>query len=986
MRWWLSIPLVFSAIPLSATAFTQFRVDDLSYGAVALSWNVADSTFSQTVSIDGGTSTVMTHTIADASSASNGAMFRTLYAALGNDTWYYLITFGSNTFTCENDCGGDFCDSTDSSLFADDNGVNANANSGLKCGGAAEPPYIVHPASATINPADPVHASTDPYSFFDGVGETLTEVETNCADLKSDYSAQVAAGGAGEVLLLSVTDYAQPCRISSWAPASHNWDYIVIQPKLDESLYLTPFARASVVHSTAMLILEHQNPTQRESLGSAIFITPNERTIFRQTWIRDPLEIMEPTTYTVIDATASTRHITIAEACPSPAIFQGMMLNLPGFTAYPGYATINSCSGGVIQFTSGSGTFTGSLTSNGTATIGSHIPIASCTATDPIQCTTTVNHGLPDPSTADVRQDFVYVGQVNGVNANGTRKFTIVDSDTFELTGSLGSTGTFTTSPLAFVRYGSMSRRSLIHSSGNDDVWVLQSIIGSPWYGQFQAAHSVGMSGDRNGFRDGFIHGGGQGFPLDPDDGLPERWYTPTIGLDTFRIDGCRDCQFRNVGVSGGLMTAHFNAQNFARQPTDITIEAVEIATLKRNFTGSNFEPYSLGLYSTDPRQCIEMKGGIERMKVVGLTCDGSATALDFNSTQYAYFFSNTVLADQDTETRHVRDIDIQWSITRGYGTPLGIGTQVGGLVKNHGINGDVSFTNNWHFGDSLHAGIVPQNPITPGLAASNAGYQMSIRSGVYGFDYRNNTNWYNNGANGEYIVVYGGDRIPRCVIEDNIFIYYGGNPVVNSIGGTPFSPLDATSFQTRFDSFCPGGSFQNNLVLRGTENPADIPTQEVLDTDAANKTQTEWDAAWATTGSFAGVTAGPDLDTFAARHQAVFPGGSMVTQSSDTYANYGVSSYDTLRRMRGKVTADNNAVIQTDTDTLQFSWDSCSTDGGTVRVSSNSFTTNAISSTSASGFYPQTVTLSGLSEGATYEAFVENPGCETLYWRGTLQ
>lgn len=985
--------LLVCAASAGAQTFSGLLVRQIDDNAVELEFSVASNPGSSTITVAAGQSAgSLTDGISSATSSANGLHWRTFYRAQGGETWYYKITFNAIDLTCPVVC--DPCSSSDDTLFGDENGANADPNSGLACGGIGEPPHVTHPNSSTAllyDPGSPVHAVSDAYGLCDGVGETITNVAVaDCeADLKTAYDTNRNLGSAGECLSLNVAIPGDGvCTITNWAPSSNNWKAVRIIPSVDSSLYITPHARASLAHLPNLLVLE-QDPAELltgESLTPAPFITSASNMIWQQVWIRSHQEPYAPTTYTVTAANAATPSVTLSDGnCHGLGFGDYLMLNLPGFTSYPGEAYVSSCASGVITLATTVGSFAGTLSSNGTVTLGSNIPIASVAATNPVEITTTVPHGLPD-SAQTISQKFLYVGEVNGCDvALGVHNYTIVDANTFSLDGVDGTGCSFAGSPLGFARYTSGPRWEPFTASGKSNVWLLQSIVGAEWYGQFHAG--AGMSfieSNQIGFEDGMALGGGQAFLINPATGLAQGWYAGTRTFDAFRIDGVRDAQFTNIGIVSSIGTAHFNAQNFARLPQDITIRAVEAVSPKRGEGGSNFDPYALGLWNNDPRQCSEWKGGVERLSMTGTYCHGAAVGTPFASTAYAHFFSNTVQSDGDPISRYVRDVDMQWNMTKDFGSPFAIGAQATGPRKNQGLNERFRYRHNWHFGDYLHTRINPQAFGVTGEATNNAGYQFSVRMGVSGLTLSDNSIWYVNGAQACNVLVYGGDAFPEALVNRNLLQYHGGcTSPIQSVGGT-FTPIDTTNVQTRFESVSRGGSFADNLILRGVENPSTIPACEGDSSDACNKTLAEWSGQWPITGSFNGVTPGPDASTYAARLALIFPGGQMTPAAA--YSGYGMADYDTMRRTRGKIA--NGAITQTSPTALTFSWDAPTTTGCTVRLSAanDDFSSPASNQTASSGSYSQSVSFSGLTAGATYYAYLECPYGETLDWSKQLE
>lgn len=978
-----------------AQTFSGLLVRQLDDNGVQLEFSIASNPGTSTIAMAAGQSAgALTQGIASTNSTANGLHWRTFNRAQGGETWYYQITVNAIDLVCPVTC--DPCSSSDDALFGDENGANGDPNSGLSCGDVGEPPHLTHPdssESALYDPNPPVHVVADAYALCDGVGETITHVDVaDCeTGLKTAYDANRSLGSAAECLSLDVTLPSDGrCSITNWAPAANNWKAVRIIPDVDVSLLITPHARASLAHLPNVLVVEQDIASLAvgESLTPAPFITSASNMIWQQTWIRSKPEPYAPATYVVTAANAATPSITLSDGgCHGLGFGDYLWLNLPGFTSYPGMAYVSSCSAGVITLASVVGSFAGTLSSDGTATAGSNIPISSVAATNPVEITTTVPHGLPDPAQT-INQKYIYVGEVSGCDiALGVHNYSIVDADTFSLDGVDGTACSFASSPLAFARYSSGPRWSPIIADGKSNVWLLQSIVGTPWYGQFHAGAGVSFIESNNvGYEDGLVIGGGQAFLLSPSTGLPQRWHAGTRLFDAFRLDGCRDCQILNTGIVSSIGTAHFNAQNFARLPEDITIRAVEAVSPKRAQTGANFEPYSLGLYNYDPRQCSEWKGGVERLLMTGTYCYGAAAGAEFSTTGYAHFFSNTVQADGAASSRYVRDVDMQWNMTKDFGSPFGMTAQQSDARKNQGLNERFRYENNWHFGDYLHIRIDPQTAGVDGEAADNGGAQFSPRWGVSGLTLRDNTVWYVNGKQACNVLVYGTDAFPEARINRNIFHFHGGcaAAAIQSVGVGTMTPVTTTNVQTRFESVSPGGSFAANMIVRGVENPSTIPTCENDASDACNKTAAEWAAYWPTTGSFAGVTPGPDASTYAARLELLFPGGQMTPAAA--YAGYGMTDYDTMRRTRGKI-AD-AVVTQTSPTALQFSWDAPTTTGCTVRLSAanDNFTLPATIATAASGAYAQSVSFAGLTAEATYYAYLECPYGETLDWSNQLE
>lgn len=992
--------LVAVCVSLRAQTVTGYQVEWLFDRGATVQWSVASNPGSSTMHLEAGTTAGgIEQRTPDRTDSLNGLHWTTLHRAPAGANYYYELTYGSAVLTCTGACTN--CDSGDASFFADTNlaGVNGGTGSGFHCGANGEPPYITHPAAGSSDPIEPDLDIEHPNELWDGVGETLTVIDgVACADMWTTYDAERSNGSASEALIIRVDIDPDPvCETAKQTLGVNNWKAVVFQP--DTPFLITPGARAiweHAAHGEHMLTIEELNPERNESFSTSQLIRGADNVIFDQVQFRRPVGAIEPLQCAVTEVNGGARTVTVDGPCLSGLTGNHVVtLYLPGLTEYPAMGLVSTFSSNVITFQNLGGSmtkdddFTGTYAgSGGLVTWGSHVPIASVTAANPITITTTMDHGLPDPAAATVHQDHLFVGQINGCDAaNGTHVYTRVDADTISIPVDGTSGCSPAASPLGFLRLGSSPRRPLYSAAGLNSSYLSHVLVKDGWYGQHHsgALLSFGLNGSTTasnvGVFDSSFIGGASAILLNPATGLPTSWYSPTVGLDYFRFDGCQKCQFVNIAASGGLKTAHFNAQPSGGRVEDILIRSVEIFAAKRHFSGeTNFSPESLGLYEDDPRAVVELKGGSERVWIDGLWAKGAAVGDDYGSTGFAMFFAITANAEQEADSRYVRDLRITNSLIEDFGAMFDSAFQTAGPTYHHGVNARISLTNNMHISGALDIRIQPRNEASDTIVGDNGGYQGSFRIGGLHFNYSNNTHRWAEGLNADIVWVYGGDAIPGCTVESNIFIDHCRSQPISSIGGTPLSPIDGTTLQTRFNSVCPDGSFQNNLILPGVVTPSDIAGERASSADADN-CDDEWASRWPTSGSFSGVTPGPSGSTFDARLEALWPSESLAPHA--TYAAHGVQSIDTLRRSIGKVVSTAEPLVTS--SSIHFEWDANTTEGCIIRYSLDDFTATQDSQTAASGSFAQSLTLTGLTSGETYSAFIECRGGESLFYQITL-
>lgn len=984
----LALLLLSCALP-ALPQVVDLHVEELADRAVTIEFT-RTGTGNVTVTLDAGPAagTLSNNVIPSSNSSVSGPHWRTLHRAPANANYYYRISLAGTPLLCTGSCTN--CTTSDNTIFAETNtaGINDGSGSGFHCGGDGQPPYIFHPAlSETTAPNPPNKSVEHPNELWDGVGESITEVESSCENLASTYSTHRLSGNSSSALVIKIPPGL--CEHNIWSPAANNWKVVVVTT--NTALRITPKARAIWEHmaiGNQMAIIQEKQPWRNESAGVSSFITAPSNFILDQVVLRSRSVPYQPIQCEVSEVDNELRRITItpANCMLGLTLHHQVVLSLPGLTAYPGFAYVGSYDSttGIIVISNQSGiskddVFAGSYTSGGLVTWGSNLPLSSVEAGDPTLIHFSFPHGLPNPATATVQQDHVYLGRIDdpgSAGINGTHVYEVVDADTIRLPNLDTDGATLTPTALAFVRYNSGPRNRLFTGNGQTSVYLSHVLAGTPYFGQFHSHNPLAFSnGNGAGFFDGSVLGGGDGWQINPATGLANTWYSSTLGFDAFRLDGCRMCQFSNISITGGMKTAHFNAQNGARLPQDIIIKGVEAYVTRRHFMGSDF-PTSLGLHVDDPRQCIEMKGGVERMLVDGLWCNGAAIGAPFHTTGYAVFLANTVQSVQASEPRFVRDFKmVNWRI-EGFGSPFGIGTQIGGPTQHHAFNNRVEVANGTHVSDLMSIRIQPQSYTNTAIVPNVAGYQFTATMGTLNLNVHHNSFRWVEGAGGIRILLYAGDAWPNCSFSNNIFQDFGNTPIA-TVAANFMSPVDGTNFYTRFQSVCPGGTFNGNMVLPAVNDPSQIPAKRASTADADNMDD-EWNSRW---GDFPSLVPGPAGSSYNARLEGLWPGGSYIPHSD--YSSYG-PDMTAIRRAVGKVLA--SEPLQTSATSMLFSWTAPNTQGGTVRISSNCFDSSQTTLTDVGGDYSQSVEFSGLTPGGHYCAFLEHPDGESLYWEFTLE
>lgn len=886
---------------------------------------------------------------------------------------YYKISVGTADTTCPVTCTD--CGSADDALFAD--------NSGIDCT-LGEPFRVDHPPDASPRtPTAPSHADINPYD--DGSGGTVTV--TTPASLQADQTATADDGGV-QVLDVDLSGGNTLTLSSVWnmTALSGGSTRQVIEPL--RTFVLTPYVRVNFNLRPLMLVIRHGDPRLMErqiSSGSGIVSVADNVTFLDTIFEADPVP-QDPYQFTLtgVSSGTGTSSITFTKAetaCPTGVSDWEGWVNLPGMT-YATLVSVNACTSTTINVNTSGTVFTGSLSSNGTLTIGV-LPIANVTTGSPIQVDFSAPHGLPCDGTPS-GLDQIFINRVNGQTAaNGTFNFTCVDADSVTLDGTV-SAAAFTSSPYAFARFYSNVRRFVIEAANTSGVHFGRTVVGNLGDGSWGAGDGIVLANSSDGFvfRDGAVFSTTMNCVIHSD-GTQRCGPQTTRAADYFRFDGASDFYVGNNLLSGCAGIC-FDAQQFANPVSDVTITQNHIIATDRPFTdyaGNGYWTSPNNLWGT-MRHLIEIKNGCYRCAITHNLFDGMGEA-DQNA-PYAILITDTTGSPlTDEPPRRGVDIDISHNYFRNIATPFGLIQQ---NLSNPIAAHNRSFSNRIRFSDNFIQSKFYELRISPngsGAAATSSpgGYQFTPRRPTQDLLVTNNA-WFgpNSGSNGGILIGLGGGRAAGCVVENNIFTWHqaasGAIAVIGS--GAGFTPYTTTTNQTRFDTWCPGGSFQNNLIISGVEDPTQAASSAKQDStnDSDTKTQTECQSAFGSSTTFTGRLCAAGA-SYSARHAEVF-GGDQVQEAS--YTSYGPDMSALRVNVFREITEDSFSFSQTSSTAATVSWTAWTTSGCTVWLTNDDWAT-ATSQTDASSSTSQSVSFTGLTAGGTYKGFVGCPGSVPYPW-----
>jgi hypothetical protein len=957
---------------------SDVQVEDLSHGCLKVKYSWVAPGSGYTVALSAGNTVsadeygTRSHTVAIAS----GTSWLTKCGLSAETKVYYKLSVGSTVATCPVVCTD--CDSGDDSLFA---AAPANESN---CDDEGEPPNVTTPAAGDGDPSPPVHAVSNPYGLCDSPDATY---EATPANYTTVWATAAAAATDGQVVMVKMEPGLYQAETFELPATAHANGLVCMYPDVDAALLPTPKARVAFENVPNMYVLEGTNVYKRErtnaTTGTLQHTKAASNWVIRGAWFRDPLKPYAPFQAEVASVDTSTPSVTLTSgSCPSGlAASHVLTLNLPGLSAYPGHSAVLSCTSGTITLT---GTFTGTYTSGGTITWGSYIPIESCTTGTPVQCDTSVDHGLPTGNYTG--QDWVYVGLVKGQTAvNGNQHFTVVDANTIEFDDT-ASAGTYEASDYDFLRYNGGMAQTLVYALNLDRFWILQSIIGNPNVGAYSRRTSVVLartSGSGSaGIRDSIFFSGGPNCPADPDSDVPNCSNYAAFANQAVNLAAAGDRQIINntfIDPNG----INLDAQNSSSGGVS------DVSVLRNHFYRSertmidradgNF-PGSLDLYNLSRHSAAEFKSCGDRISVRGNYISGNTAEQD-QPQGYTLLFATSPNAQSTSLEFHCRDVDIQWNWFNRVPASIAVnGAQQGADRYNVGIAQRVRIANNVLNQNHLRYRTAPGH--TNNADKAGAGYNgqfLNIGTGGEDLKVLNNIMW-NSIATAPAMIRFGGgsgDAWANCTNEANIYTFHRGLAGATQTSGVAWLSgqysVTNTSFATVWAGFCRGTSTFDNLIIPGLEQAGvtDFETRKAETNTTYLITDEEADTAWS--GLEDNLVDGADFIT---RFDAVFPTGKPIP--AESYSAFGMD-YETLLDEMGMT---RNLTVTQVGGSLVFAWRAPTTQACAVRLSDDDFTTATVE-TADSGSN-QTVTFTGVS--GSLRALVECPDGISLSWAGELE
>ncbi len=985
-------PILFLVLALSASAQTlsNLRIapdedsnPDLTSGCVRFEMDVASLGGSTATDIEEGITTSLGNDLSTSNISSDDTYYWIVCHGTPSTTHYYRLTVGTSDTDCPVACTD--CTSSDDSLFAaDSNGIN--------CGGIGEPINITHPAGSTYVPTAPTHADTNPYDDCDSDGSPTS---TTCANLSSDLSTLAGTAGTHMVELPPGT-----CSLTSTLtlPTLTTATRICIRPELsDEDTRPIDRVGNHPGYEAVQVRFRYTEPYERNGLftiTNPVLDIPSGYTLI-DTIVEDTPIVQNPIQATVTAVTpgtpgSSATTLTLSASCPAE-FAQGRLvwLDMPGMTTYPAAGYINSCSGTTLSVNGGCGSactnttaFSGSLSGNGTATLGA-IPIsgAADNGSGAIRLTTAAAHGLPTGNYSDL--DTVYVHNVEGTTeANDRWLFSVIDSTHIDLTGSTFA-NTYSASDYDFIWFFSYPDLSgVVDIADSADSRIARMTIGHPSptpLGYTAMLGAVEASG--SGIWDSIIHASPPKVPISKTDDITDlyRFYY-TRSSAYIRADGIQDFQaVNNQFLGGGGIGLSF--QNSRPLNRHLTIARNHFISTERQFPdtgGINF-PSSLN-YWEDNRHFIELKSGCRRCLIEENYFDTLGVSQS-GYLNWAVGLLNSITTTGADGVYRQEDVEVGSNIFRNVGTAVGVGTQESNPTDlNNSFHSRVWIHDNFVEGASYELLQQPGTVTATTATASNSGEALDARFATQSLAFTNNTIYRSTGKWAGSVLIYQGDKLPGCVMDNNIYTYHRNASADEGFVrfGPSFSDYDETSNLTEFDKVCPDGSFDDNVIIAGVEDPEDVASLKASSADADTVTASEMSTDWPTSGSFATLDLGPSDSTYATRVASVF-GSDREPEAA--YSGHGVSDLDALETAVFGIAKD-SVTVDLSGSTLTFTWTAPSTIGCTVRLSSDGWST-AESDTDTSGTVSQSASFTVGS--GDYEAFIECAGWKPVFWAKTL-
>lgn len=959
-------------------ADNEDSADDITSNCIRLSYTLSGCG-TVTTAIDAGATTSLGETKDDVQCSDSGTCYSFICVGSPSTKHYYKITADTTEALCPVTCSN--CGSGDDALFAD--------SSGLTCDNTSEPPNVTHPAhTSPRTPAAPTHSDSDPY---DDCASPTATTDTTPANLITDFEAVNDDGGV-QLLRVDISGGNTLSLSTNWTmqALSGGTTRVCIEPYFaDADTRPIDNVQTHWGHRDKQLIIRRNDPKRGERVSTGVaFITGTSNVTFLDTVFEDNPTPQAPIRYTVTAVTpgtpgSSSTQLTISEACNS-ATAQGaeIALNLPGMT-YTRNAYVDSCSSNTIhvnRFQAWTTTFSGTLSGNGTAVQGV-VPITTCNTSSPIQCDTDGAHGLPNDGTpGNAGESVVFVGNVNGqTGANGTWNYSVIDSDTVELTGST-SVGAFTSSPRAFLRHNTAPRYQLFDASNTTGMHFGRTVFGNPWDGSY-GVRMLLSGGDSTGLvvRDSILMSANGAFNVDPSDGTMNGALHDTQYGSYISISGATDIFIANnlfLNCAGICIDAQVDSpvvENF-------TFDGNHMVATDRPFAdvSNGYFPGSLGP-SGRMRHGIELKATARNVAITNNLFDGQA--IDADNAPYWIWISDTTTGTGTATVFRSADIDISGNYFRNGATALGFGSQTLSTPvgkNNRSFINKLRFSGNFISYDSTRRRITPGGPASSGTPTDDDGEVLVPRTPTQDLIIDDNAWFSTGGADAEQLIAIN-TRSRACQMNGNIFVLHGGASQGFTAFGSTETPFTSTNNLTRFDSFCPGGTATGNLFVPGVEAPATVPTTKSSTDTADTVTQAECETAIPGSGTFADrvCVAGA---SYAARHSTVW-GSDQIQEAS--YTSYGPD----MAAMRANVFKEirNIDVEQTGPTAITVSFLAWTTAACPVRMSDDDWAT-AVSQTDAGGSTSQSVSFSGLTPLATYRMWIECPNGKPARWEQTLQ
>lgn len=899
---------------------------------------------------------------------------------------YVKLVFGAAETTCAAACTGE-CDSSEDSLFAD--------GSGLFCDDTDEPPYVVmaaRPADPSPNP--PVHAVVDPYAVIAGG----TPHEATCATWKTVFDSVKTTAG---VQLVNIDPTTGPCSVGL-EDLTGATTRVVIQPDMDASLFASPFTRVDP-DDPNLLEFRASDPRLLTGINDTFagWIDGASNVAFRNIKLAAGATPYAPTQISVTAVNAGTRQLTLSGGCPSGLIgYHEVWLNMPNMEAYPVVAQVSNCASGVLTLSAGV-TFTGSDATGATVTWGEAIPVSGAT-TGANTRLTVPNHGLPTGNYVGQGYLAVYVKGPLGAEINGNHAFTVIDANTLEFPG-LASSAAYEASDYDYVYLSSAPRNTYVRGTGTSGLWLLQCVVGDPWWGQFGQITTISAT-DSDGMivRDSFLWAAHPNCVLNPATNLCAGAGIPTYhqayASQLLRFEGATDLQFvNNAGI--GCAGICLNAQDVREGPSDITIQGNELYVSDRVFVDATdgYFPFSLKRWAYK-RHLIEWKAWGQRIAITGNLFDGEAADLA-QPQGFGIWFNggNSYEGVEGPTVTRLRDLRISHNVIRRVATCFAIGDSLAAVRDRY----NKSFPSRIEIEGNICDSDYTKQRESPGSPSSTSkpnsvtgGGFLQLDTGGELFLIHHNS-WFSNRSRSPEILWWFRHWLPGLQVWRNVLSYHKSSEGVGLEGisaHTPGpSPYVSTNYLTRFASMTAGESnsaFFENLLIPGVEQGRLVGTYK-NDPDTANTvTQAECESDWA--ALFAAYSGNSCVAgaTYMDRHNAAFGAGSYLTKSP--YTGYGPDAtelMDALGVIRDVSVRKATGVVNgfcTTPGCVEFTWTAPSTDACVVRLTDDDWA-SVSSLTATAGAAAQSVQFTGLTAGVEYQARIECRGSRPQRWRQVL-